>query len=185
VKIYTKTGDEGQTSLYSGVRVYKNDLRCEVYGAVDELNSQIGVLLSFISSTDKKLKATRQALSRVQNELFDLGAELATPKKCAGKNQSISAIEISQLEHEIDLMEKKMKPICNFILPGGSKVSAGLHLARTLCRRAERNLITLHQNEGQRHEVLMYLNRLSDYLFVVARYVNHLLKVKDVFWKQK
>jgi cob(I)alamin adenosyltransferase len=185
MKIYTKTGDLGQTSLFQGKRVFKNDLRCEVYGSVDELNSQLGIVVGQI----KKFKDSQKALLKIQNELFDLGAELATPsdatKDGTSPNQSIGDSEIQRLEKEIDQMEKKLKPLRNFILPGGSAGSAGLHLARTVCRRSERSLITLHQKEPVRAQVLIYLNRLSDYLFVMARFINSKSKVKDVLWVKK
>jgi cob(I)alamin adenosyltransferase len=178
MKIYTKGGDTGETGLFGGSRVAKDDLRIRAYGSFDELNAAVGVVLAE-SGLSKGLK-TR--LVRIQSELFQLGAELATPR---GKSLAMTLLgerETEALEHEIDAMEKALAPLKAFILPGGTRASALLHLARTVSRRAERELVTLHRAEPQRPAVLAYVNRLSDYLFVCARTANREKKVKDVLW---
>jgi cob(I)alamin adenosyltransferase len=178
MKIYTKNGDAGETGLFGNVRVPKDDLRIRTYGTFDELNSTLGLVLC-----ESSLPSTLQAsLRRIQGELFQLGAELATPR---GKDSGMQLVEdpsILVLETEIDQMEAKLPPLKTFVLPGGAKTSALLHLSRTVCRRAERELITLNRAEPQRSQVLQYLNRLSDYLFVSARFANLQAKVADVPW---
>ncbi len=178
MKIYTKQGDRGQTGLLGGARVPKNHLRIHAYGSLDELNSVLGMLLA-LNPGFKELKAP---ISRIQSELFQLGTELATP---LGKSPGIRLIgegEIRQLENEIDQMESDLPTLKTFILPGGSTQSAGLQIARTVCRRAEREIISLHQEEEVRAEVLQYINRMSDYFFVFARWANHLNHVADLPW---
>ncbi len=178
MKIYTKGGDTGETSLRGGVRVPKDELRIRSYGTLDELNAVIGLALTESSIP----KDVQKALLRVQAELFQLGAELATPR---GKNPGMALIEqshVEALEKEIDTMENEMSPLKTFILPGGSRPSALLHLARTVSRRAERELVTLNRAEPLRNEVLQYVNRLSDYFFVNARFMNHCSKVNDIPW---
>lgn len=181
MKIYTKVGDKGETSLYGGTRVPKDDLRIRTYGTLDELNSVLGIVLS-----DPSLSVEiHTRLLRTQGELFQLGAELATPR---GKNNASEPLElphVKQLEEEIDSMEKQLSPLKTFILPGGAPPSAWIHLARTVSRRAERELATLHRSEPVRAVVLQYLNRLSDYLFVTARFANQLAGVKDIPWHSK
>lgn len=181
MKIYTKTGDAGETGLWGGPRVPKDDLRIRAYGTVDELNSSLGVALTEAGADGAQ--ALRKRLLRIQGELFQLGAEMATPrgKKCA--TALIEDANVKELEREIDEMETQLPELKSFILPGGSKLSAWLHLARTVCRRAERELITLHRQDPQRAEILEYFNRLSDYLFVAARYGNALAKTADVPWE--
>jgi cob(I)alamin adenosyltransferase len=178
MKIYTKNGDAGETGLFGGVRVSKDDLKIQTYGTFDELNSVLGLVLSH-SEVSARLKPV---LGRVQSELFQLGSELATPP---GKNVGIALIEeahTQKLENEIDELEKALPALQTFILPGGSPVSALLHLARTVSRRAERALVTLNRTEPQRPEVLQYVNRLSDYLFVCARFANFERKITDIPW---
>lgn len=180
MKIYTKGGDHGQTGLFGGQRVPKDHLRLHTYGTFDELNAVLGLVLAEPGLADAS--PVREALQRVQHELFQLGAELATPP---GKTVSIRLIEagdIEALEREIDRMEAGLEPLKTFILPGGSRAAAVLHLARTVCRRAERELVVLHRSEPVRTEVLGYVNRLSDYLFVAARKANAELKVADIPW---
>jgi cob(I)alamin adenosyltransferase len=178
MKIYTKGGDTGETGLYGNVRVPKDDLRIRGYGTLDELNASLGVVL-----TDATLASDlRQRLSRVQSELFQVGAELATPRGKSPGIRLIEAAEIERLEKEIDAMEAKLSPLKTFILPGGSVASAQLHLARTVSRRAEREIVSLHRAEPQRPAVIQYMNRLSDFLFVCARYANLHAKVTDVPW---
>jgi cob(I)alamin adenosyltransferase len=178
MKIYTKGGDQGETGLYGGERVSKDHLRIRAYGTLDELNAALGVILS-----DPSLASECQVrLIRIQGELFQLGAELATPRSKKGTVKLIENKEVEQLEKEIDLMEHHLKPLKNFILPGGSSVGAFLHLARTINRRAERELVVLHRAEPLRSVILQYINRLSDYLFVCARFENNRLKKGESIW---
>ena len=180
-KIYTKTGDKGSTRLASGQPVSKTDPRVEAYGAVDELNAVIGVARLHSGQNDR----IDAMLARIQNELFDLGADLATPLEPAPKWEAlrIQASPIERLEAEIDWMNESQKPLDSFILPGGSPLSAHLHMARTVCRRAEREAIRLVEaGEAATPEAVIYLNRLSDHLFVAARRANaH--GADDVLWK--
>lgn len=178
MKIYTKGGDTGETGLYGGARVPKDHLRIEVYGTLDEANAILGIACSVMNAADP----LRNRLSEIQAELFQLGSELATPE---GKKTGISLIEEAQivtLEQEIDRMESRLSPLKNFILPGGSQASAYLHLARTVVRRAERKLVTLSRDHSTREVTIRYLNRLSDYLFVCARFVNYEANTDDVPW---
>ena len=182
MKIYTKTGDTGETGLFGGERVKKDHPRIFAYGDVDELNAFVGWVRA--ANRDVEVDA---ALQSVQNDLFDLGAVLATPdpKKLEGKGRFVTAHEVKALEREIDRMEKDLAPLKTFILPGGSEVAARLHAARTVCRRAERSVVTLAHREKIGEEIIMYLNRLSDYLFVMARWVNFKQGVADVPWTKK
>jgi cob(I)alamin adenosyltransferase len=182
MKIYTKQGDAGQTGLYGGPRVPKDHLKIRSYGTLDELNAVLGVVLAEAASLKGKGADLQARLLRLQSELFQLGAELATP---SGKNPGIALIEaqhIEKLENEIDAMEAELSPLKTFILPGGTALASQLHLARTVSRRGEREIISLHREESLRPEVLKYVNRLSDYLFVCARFANHLAGVEDVPW---
>jgi len=180
MKIYTKGGDHGQTGLFGGQRVPKDHLRLHTYGTFDELNATIGLVLAEpLLAEDSRV---RPVLARAQNELFQLGAELATPPGKQVTTRLIEAADIDGLETEIDAMEAKLEPLKSFILPGGTKAAALMHLSRTVCRRAERELVVLHRSEPVRAEVLGYVNRLSDYLFVAARYVNHEMGVADIPW---
>jgi cob(I)alamin adenosyltransferase len=178
MKIYTKHGDTGETSLYGGLRVPKDDLRIRTYGTFDELNATLGIIL-----TEEGIPQDVAArLLRVQAELFQLGAELATPR---GKSTGIQLIEESQvdaLESEIDEMQGKLEPLKTFILPGGVRASALTHLARTVSRRAERDMISLNRGDSLRPVILKYVNRLSDYLFVTGRYLNLTAGVTDKPW---
>jgi cob(I)alamin adenosyltransferase len=178
MKIYTKKGDTGKTSLFGGERVSKDDLRIRTYGTVDELNAVLGMVMAEAGNSH----AMASALLKVQGELFQLGAELATPRGKASTTALIQQGEIERLEKEIDSMEAAMSPLSSFILPGGTRLSSALHLARTVCRRAERELVSLNRQEPQRPDLLQYFNRLSDALFVYARYANHLAQVPDVPW---
>jgi cob(I)alamin adenosyltransferase len=170
VKIYTKTGDKGTTSLIYGQRVAKNDLRVEAYGSCDETNSMIGLALSYLKTTDFEGKADfMQTFETIQTTLFHVGAELATP---VGKEVKwkLKNEDISELEIQIDKWDATLPPLMNFILPSGHPSGAALHVARTVVRRAERNAVAI--GEEVNPLVLSYLNRLSDLLFVAARYVN-------------
>jgi cob(I)alamin adenosyltransferase len=176
VKIYTRTGDKGETALFGGKRVSKDDLRIEAYGTIDELSSFIGVARS--QWPDSPIDAE---LASVQNDLFDIGAQLAAPGSDRFKGANTARIE--QLERAIDAMERELKPLANFVLPGGSVHAAQLHVARTVCRRAERRVITLRDDATG--GTVIYLNRLSDYLFVAARYANAKHGVPDVPWTSR
>lgn len=178
MKIYTKTGDKGSTSLFGGKRVGKDDPRLAVYGAVDELNSQIGVV-----NSKNPPAGIAKKLMRVQGELFSLGWDLATPIGVKVKVKRVNKSYFGRLEREIDEWEKKLPRLANFILPGGGKVGAGLHLARTIARRAERELVSLSREEKINTHAQVYLNRLSDWFFVLARYANYLEKRPETIWK--
>jgi cob(I)alamin adenosyltransferase len=180
MKIYTKTGDSGDTSLFGGQRVPKDALRIEACGNVDELNSVLGVALA--DGPDEEI---RSVLGQIQHKLFALGADLATPRS-AGRRKKIKRIEPRDslwLEREIDRLDPLLKPLKNFILPGGSRFAARLHFARTVCRRAERTVVRLSRNEDIGEGVTMYLNRLSDLLFVLARYANKCAGISETRWK--
>lgn len=179
MKIYTKTGDRGQTGLFGGTRVSKASARVASYGDVDELNSVLGLI-----AAHEQDAAVRAQLERIQGELFTLGAELAsTPDKAVSPGVDLLAdSEIERFEHEIDALERDLPELKSFVLPGGSPQAARLHLARTACRRAERGVVALAAHEPVRPEILRYLNRLSDLLFVMARHANFRAKVADVPW---
>jgi cob(I)alamin adenosyltransferase len=179
MKIYTKTGDAGDTGLFGGARVSKASERVETYGEVDELNSVIGLVLS--EPFDDQVTAL---LTSVQSRLFDVGAELATApdSKVALGIPLVDEAEVLALEGAIDRAESELPPLKTFVLPGGSRAAGYLHLARTVCRRAERRLVALAAHEPVRPELLRYLNRLSDTLFVLARLANHRAGVVDVPW---
>jgi len=176
MKLYTKTGDDGSTGLFGGPRVAKCDLRVAGYGEVDESNAALGVALA--ACTDKEL-AVR--LREIQADLFVAGAELATP---SGHNppNSITDSQVSQLEHWIDEACLETTPLRTFVLPGGSFLAAQLHYARTVCRRAERAVVMLSQEQPVSAPLLIYLNRLSDLLFAWARLANHRAGVEDIPW---
>ncbi len=173
-KIYTRTGDDGSTGISANNRVQKNDARIEAMGEVDELNSAIGLLL-----TENLSSETRKLLVGVQHRLFDMGGELAMPTY-----QMLNASHTIALENAIDEWNADLPPLRDFILPGGSRSGALCHLARTVCRRAERRLVHLHQATPQRAEVLRYLNRLSDLLFVLARVLNRETGEEVVYWEK-
>jgi cob(I)alamin adenosyltransferase len=178
MKIYTKTGDQGETALFGGERVPKDAQRIEAYGSVDELNCVLGVIRSL-----KPHASVDRILGKIQHQLFELGADLATP--IAHQSPFIPRIKrlhSSFLEKTIDALELKLQPLKTFILPGGSVIAAHLHLARTVCRRAERSVVRLSRNEDIGDSVIIYLNRLSDLLFVMARYANHLDRQEEVKW---
>ncbi len=179
MKIYTKTGDAGETGLFGGPRVRKDCARIEAYGTVDELNAVLG------AARCEPLAAEFDALlARIQNELFDVGAELATPEPESKSVSTIGAPHIATLETAIDQWEEVLAPLKQFILPGGTRAAAQLHVARTVCRRAERRVITLAANEPVSSSLIIYLNRLSDLLFVLARAANHLDGRPDVAWQK-
>jgi cob(I)alamin adenosyltransferase len=179
MRIYTKTGDDGSTGLFGGERVQKDSARVEAYGTVDELNSVLGVARAELGAG--KLD---ELLLRIQDDLLCLGAELAcVPGKESNlSSRSIGASEIEQLEQAIDEHEEKLAPLRNFILPGGSRASAALHLGRTVCRRAERRVLSASREAPLRGALLIYLNRLADLLFVLARDANRIAGSEDVPW---
>ena len=178
MKIYTTTGDRGETSLYGGRRVPKDSLRIESYGTVDELNSALGM-----ARAEKPMHNLDGILSRIQNRLFVLGADLATPEDKKGANiERIRDEDISDLERAIDALDSQLKPLSSFILPGGSRVAAQLHFARTICRRAERLVVKLSREEKIDPTCAVFLNRLSDLLFVLARYANTLDGQEETPW---
>lgn len=177
--IYTRTGDKGQTSLFGGSRVLKSDDRVDTYGTVDELNSLLGVVVASLGTKHKKIA---QDLEAIQHDLFDIGSYLANPKAIP-----VTRLQerISDFEQNIDRMTEKMPELHNFILPGGGRVGASLHQARTVCRRAERRLVSLMQHENIDEHVVKYINRLSDLLFTMARFVNHKEKKKETIWTRE
>jgi len=181
MKIYTKTGDTGKTSLLGGKRVYKSDLRIDAYGTVDELNSYIGLL------KDQEVNGKRgELLKEVQDRLFTIGATLATePGKENVKKPDLHEEDLELLEKEIDMMESALTPLRHFILPGGHQVVSFCHIARTVCRRTERCVIDLMQVEHVDEIIVKYLNRLSDYLFVLGRLIAQELGVEEVTWNPR
>ncbi len=184
MKIYTRTGDDGTTGLFGGQRVSKSDLRVEAYGTVDELNSVLGV-----ARASNPPKALDTILEDLQNELFVLGSDLATPitdKPDKAHVMRLPAGSASRLETLIDRCEEDLTPLKNFILPGGSMTAAQLHLARAVCRRAERLTVALAaQNTTMTEEVILYLNRLSDLLFTLGRWANTLSDHPETAWKPR
>jgi len=184
-KIYTKTGDKGLTSLGDGSRISKNNIRVEAYGTIDEANSIIGVVRSYTKTSE--LIILDNFLSSIQNELFDLGAELSTPSQDKNRKLSISQSQIDRLEQEIDQLNINLNTLKSFVLPGGTAASSFLHLARTTIRRAERLMVELSAKEKNSvsKESLAYVNRLSDLCFVAARYANQTERggQGDVLWR--
>ena len=183
-KIYTKTGDKGETSLYGGTRVSKAAARVESYGTLDELNAFIGLAKAEIS--DEKVLSQ---LQKIQFDLFTIGSEAATPTDklllANGKSRldlMISEKEITKLELWMDDFDAELEPLRFFILPSGGKAAATLHVCRTVCRRAERAMVFLNETEEVRPELIKYLNRLSDYLFILARYISKISGEKEDYW---
>lgn len=181
MKIYTKTGDKGTTALFGGKRVSKADLRIETYGTIDELNSWIGLI------RDQPVNEKRKDfLITIQDRLFTIGSILATePGNTKVKIPALAEEDIQALEKEIDSMEAQLQPMRFFILPGGHPSVSFCHITRTVCRRSERLTIALHQHEPVEEKVIQYINRLSDYLFVLARKMGAELNVEDTPWKPK
>lgn len=186
VKIYTKTGDKGETSLFTGERVPKYHDNIKTLGDIDECNSAIGAAASFINA-DAKFAIIKQQLNWIQNALFDLGAAVATPRTRAVTKKldktRFDHASITLLEEWIDKHEHELPPLKNFILPSGHPAGAMIHLARTICRRAERHAVSLFMTGDITEDVLVYLNRLSDYLFVLARRVNALSGSQEQTWQ--
>lgn len=184
VKVYTKTGDKGTTGLADGSRIPKDDLRIDSYGTIDELNSIIGVCrqnLDKIPVKEKKLLDTW--LFAIQNDLFNLGSDLATPISSRWEKMIlINENDVTQLEKIIDDCQNNLEPLREFVLPGGTALNSYLHLARTVCRRAERRVVTLSKETEINSQIIPFINRLSDLLFVLSRWVQKLLNKKEVTW---
>lgn len=179
MKIYTKTGDKGQTGLIGGTRVSKDNARLEAYGTVDELNSQIGLLCTF---TIENLSL--DFLEIMQHNLFVIGSYLATDQeKTSASSFLISEEKILQVEHEIDRLNEQLPELTSFILPGGSIAAANAHICRTISRRAERKIVTLSKEHNVDIQIIKYINRLSDYLFTLARYINNREGIAEKSWK--
>lgn len=181
MKIYTKTGDSGQTSLFGGKRVSKANLRVEAYGTVDELNSMIGVVVSMGHGTKDLVDKT---LLKIQSDLFEIGSALATPGDRIQETSVVLAKRVKEFEGIIDKMTEVLPELHNFILPGGASIAAQLHLARSVARRAERRVIALSVKEVIDTEIIVYFNRLSDLLFTMARFVNHQENKKEMIWEK-
>ena len=180
MKVYTRRGDKGETDLFGGGRVAKSSLRVDAYGEVDELNSFVGQVAAQSDHAD-----VRALLQKIQHTLFDVGSCLATPnteRRQKNRLQPATAEEVGELEQAIDRFESELTPLTNFVLPGGTRAAAAFHVARTVCRRAERRCVALAQTEDVDEGNLSYLNRLSDLLFVAARVENARAGVPDVEW---
>lgn len=178
MKIYTKTGDKGKTSLFSGGRVFKSDLRIKSYGSVDELNSFIGML-----SVCEINPLFKETLINIQHKLYSLASLLAVKGEVSYNLPKIEEKDIQFLENEIDELNKNLEPLKSFIIPGGNKQVAQCHICRTVCRRAERELVELSTKENLDFLLIQYLNRLSDYLFVLARAISKESGAKELIWK--
>jgi cob(I)alamin adenosyltransferase len=187
-KVYTRTGDKGTTRLAGGQKVPKDHLRLEGYGTIDELNSVVGLARSFTKDLFRKVKQTRRLddeLLQIQNKLFDIGGILATSPGQTFKNMpAIKKSDTLHLENLMDECQKDLKPLKEFILPGGGKIAGFLHQARTVCRRAERICVRLNHEEKVPADVLKYLNRLSDTLFVLARWISKAQKEHEILWNR-
>lgn len=178
MKIYTKQGDTGETSIIGGKRVAKDDARIEAAGQIDELSSVIGIVIAF--SDDNSLK---EALTKIQRTLFVVGADLSTPQGDKIAIPRLSPSKINEIEQLIDKIDADLPKIQSFILPGGSKTASLMHLARTICREAERRVIALNRHEKVNEAIPVYLNRVSDLLFVLARGINYKKKIPETLWR--
>ncbi len=179
MKIYTKTGDDGTTSLLGGTRVFKFDLQIEAYGQVDELNAHIGLLKDLI-----KTKESEVILIFIQNKLFEIGSVLANDEKKSGiKLSQISISDVQTLENEIDKLDNNLPPLKNFVLPGGHVTVSQCHIARCVCRRAERTILRWDQSQNVNPLIIQFLNRLSDYLFVLSRDIAKNSNATETIWK--
>ncbi len=181
MKIYTKTGDKGETGLFGAGRVSKDSLRIEAYGTVDELNSFIGYAITEINDAELK-----KILFKIQNQLFIVGSDLAAPNE--DKQGIIPRVKeeyIKEVENHIDFFSEKLEELKNFILPGGTKGASLLHIARSVCRRAERKIVKLNKAEKVNPFIIIFLNRISDFLFVLARYENKINNQPDVNWNKE
>ena len=177
--VYTKTGDQGTTGLVGGTRISKTDIRLESYGTVDELNSQLGLLLTHLKDDED-----RRVVYKVQNKLFSVGSYLATDQEKTKLNDAsiIQLSDIQELESQIDIIDEQLPPLNKFILPGGCYESALCHVCRTVCRRAERRILSLALNVPIDPNVIAFINRLSDYLFIISRKMNINNKTEEIFW---
>ncbi len=189
MKIYTKTGDDGSTGLFGGGRIRKSDPRIECFGTIDELNASIGLAAAAVegqASTPSEYEM-KNWLRQIQHELFNIGSHLATPAESpsAAKLPPLDEMMIGRLEMQIDQAEEQLAPLRQFILPAGSEDACRLHLARTICRRAERRIVAFAMDRPVPRLIITYLNRLSDWLFVMARLSNHRAGVEDVPWEKK
>ncbi|MGH7213907.1 MAG: cob(I)yrinic acid a,c-diamide adenosyltransferase [Tepidisphaeraceae bacterium] len=188
MKIYTKTGDDGTTGLVGGMRVSKCGARIECTGAVDELNATIGLVVAGAGSPIASDVALSEALRLIQDELFVIGSHLATPADDVAAQRALpplNAASVTRLEEQIDAADQELPPLRQFILPGGTELAARLHLARTICRRAERVIVQFLSGDADAPQlVVKYLNRLSDWLFVQARFANHRAGAADVPWRK-
>ncbi len=177
-RIYTRTGDQGETSLFGGKRLYKDHLRIEAYGTVDELNANLGMLRDQMNNPD-----IRKEIRGIQDLLFSVGANLAMdPEKPSSSIPSIKEVHVTSLESAMDRMDENLPPLKNFILPGGHVVVSQCHVCRCICRRAERQVVSLAREETVEEPILKFLNRLSDYLFVLARFMAKELDVEEITW---
>ena len=177
MKIYTKTGDEGKTSLFDNSRVWKSDVRIMSYGAVDELNSSLGIALSL-----EVIPEIKDILIKIQNDLFIVGSDLANPNMSDKKIRTTPEM-ITFLEQKIDLLEPQLEPLTRFILPGGTLLASIIHMSRTISRRAETHVVELSKTQEINKEAVIYLNRLSDLMFVLARTINNRKNIPDIVWK--
>jgi cob(I)alamin adenosyltransferase len=184
MKLYTRTGDDGTTGLFGGQRVSKDHPRVEAYGTVDELNACIGFAAAACDVDQPLHQSLRAIFAQLQSRLFDIGADLATPEgaKHESKITRITDEHVREVEQWIDEIEKSNKPMKSFVLPGGTELAARLHLARTVCRRAERSMIALNHSEPVSDGAIIYINRVSDLLFAMARRMNKEARVDDVPW---
>lgn len=178
MKIYTKTGDGGFSSLFGGKRLLKSDLRLEAYGTIDELNAVLGLALTLADGQEQS-----DTIKKIQSDLFNIGAELALGDDQELKTTKVGEKETNLLEQYMDVMQAELPELKNFILPGGTSFAAALHQARTVARRAERAVVRLKSQIDVRPEIMAYLNRLSDYLFVLARYANFRAQAHETIWK--
>lgn len=179
VKVYTRTGDTGETGLYGGGRASKGERVFEVLGTLDELNSVLGLCASQVQAT-----SVARWLERLQNLLFELGAEVATPRSNPSYRECELSSVVADLEADIDAMTVEMPELKQFILPGGTPQAASLHWARSVCRRLERVLVQYHQEHPVRDEIIQFVNRLSDWLFTAARYANHVAGAPETVWRR-
>jgi len=186
-RVYTKTGDKGKTRLAGGQQVWKDSVRVDAYGTVDELNAALGIVRAWwLKEARGTARASvAQEIRRMQNKLFDLGGLLATlPDQSFPNMPTIQSADVTRLEDLMDDWQKDLRSLREFVLPGGGMTSSMLHLARTICRRAERRCVTLMQKEPVDPAIITYLNRLSDALFVLARWVSHRLGEEEVLWER-
>jgi cob(I)alamin adenosyltransferase len=186
-RVYTRAGDLGTTALVGGKRVPKDNRRIEAYGAIDELNAVVGIARAF-NAEDRPTPArarVEELLRRIQNQLFDLGSELATPADATYEEMyRVTAADVTALEQEMDLLQQDLRPLKSFVLPGGGKVAAFLHQCRTVCRRAEREILRLSREEELGEFVLPFVNRLSDLLFVLSRWVSKHAGAPELLWER-